>query len=141
MSYQYFFRTLTANAQETAQKNRKYFFMNVSQNLIMQPSRVCITKLLKSLYSIDHILYHISMYSSSPCPSPLARSTPEATQSPNFYTFKEPRNRFQGINSASLCSLAGRYDYSYSYSIPSPHRQFKNSSTVIYQYTLAYKPL
>ena len=24
--------------------------------------------------------------------------------------FKEPRNRFQGINSASLCSLAGRYD-------------------------------
>jgi hypothetical protein len=25
-------------------------------------------------------------------------------------TFKEPRNRFQGINSASLCSLAGRYD-------------------------------
>jgi hypothetical protein len=22
----------------------------------------------------------------------------------------EPRNRFQGINSASLCSLAGRYD-------------------------------
>ncbi len=23
---------------------------------------------------------------------------------------KEPRNRFQGIDSASLCSLAGRYD-------------------------------
>jgi hypothetical protein len=22
----------------------------------------------------------------------------------------EPRNRFQGMNSASLCSLAGRYD-------------------------------
>ncbi len=32
------------------------------------------------------------------------------TQSPNFKTFKEPKNRFQGINSASLCSLAGRYD-------------------------------
>ncbi len=30
--------------------------------------------------------------------------------SPNFQTFKEPRNRFQGINSARLCSLAGRYD-------------------------------
>ncbi len=30
--------------------------------------------------------------------------------SPNFLTFKEPRNRFQGISSASLCSLAGRYD-------------------------------
>jgi hypothetical protein len=30
--------------------------------------------------------------------------------SPNFLTLKEPRNRFQGIKSASLCSLAGRYD-------------------------------
>jgi hypothetical protein len=28
--------------------------------------------------------------------------------SPNFQTFKEPRNRFQGINSASLRSRAGR---------------------------------
>jgi hypothetical protein len=27
-----------------------------------------------------------------------------------FKTFMEPRNRFQGIDSASLCSLAGRYD-------------------------------
>ncbi len=26
--------------------------------------------------------------------------------SPNFSTFKEPRNRFQGIKSTSLCSLA-----------------------------------
>jgi hypothetical protein len=33
-----------------------------------------------------------------------------ARQSPNFETFKELRNRFKGINSASLCSLAGRYD-------------------------------
>jgi hypothetical protein len=32
------------------------------------------------------------------------------TQSPYFLTFMEPRNQFQGINSASLCSLAGRYD-------------------------------
>ncbi len=31
-------------------------------------------------------------------------------QSPNYKIFKEPRNRFQGINSASICSLAGRYD-------------------------------
>ncbi len=29
--------------------------------------------------------------------------------SPNFLTFKEPENRFQEINSASLCSLAGQY--------------------------------
>ncbi len=31
-------------------------------------------------------------------------------QSPYFFTFMGPRNRFQGMNSASLCSLAGRYD-------------------------------
>jgi hypothetical protein len=29
---------------------------------------------------------------------------------PEFLNFKEPKNRFQGINYASLCSLAGRYD-------------------------------
>ncbi len=33
-----------------------------------------------------------------------------------FLTFKEPRIRCQGIDSAGLCSLAGRYDYP----IPSP---------------------
>jgi hypothetical protein len=37
-------------------------------------------------------------------------------QIPSFQTFKDPKNRFQGINSASLCSLAGRYD------IPIPTR-------------------
>ncbi len=31
-------------------------------------------------------------------------------QSPNFKKFKEPKNRFQGTKSASLCILAGRYD-------------------------------
>ncbi len=31
-------------------------------------------------------------------------------QSPNFWTYEEPRNQFQGINSDSLCSLAGRYN-------------------------------
>ncbi len=30
--------------------------------------------------------------------------------SPNFWTSKEPKNQFQGTNSARLCSLAGRYD-------------------------------
>ena len=30
--------------------------------------------------------------------------------SSNFETFKEPKNRFQGANSARMCSLAGRYD-------------------------------
>ncbi len=42
--------------------------------------------------------------------------------------FKRPRNRFQGMNFASLCSLAGRYDN------PLPLRflapiDFKNSSS------------
>ncbi len=27
-----------------------------------------------------------------------------------FLTFKDPRNRFQGMDSASLCSPVGRYD-------------------------------
>ncbi len=31
-------------------------------------------------------------------------------RSPNFETFKKPKNRFQGINSARLWSLVGRYD-------------------------------
>jgi hypothetical protein len=31
-------------------------------------------------------------------------------QSPNFQTFKEPRNHFRGVDSSSLCSQAGRYD-------------------------------
>jgi hypothetical protein len=30
--------------------------------------------------------------------------------SPNFETFKERKNRFQGVKSASLCSLSDRYD-------------------------------
>jgi hypothetical protein len=29
---------------------------------------------------------------------------------PEFLTFKEAKNRFQGTNSARLCRLAGRYD-------------------------------
>ncbi len=53
----------------------------------------------------------------------------ETNQSPNFLTFKEPKNRFQGTNSARLCSLVGRYDNPYSCSVPSTHRLFKNSST------------
>ncbi len=31
-------------------------------------------------------------------------------ESPNFQTFKEPKNRFQGANSARLCRLTGRND-------------------------------
>ncbi len=33
-------------------------------------------------------------------------------QSQSFWTFKEHKNKFYGSNSASLCSLAGRYDNS-----------------------------
>ena len=38
------------------------------------------------------------------------RDSGHEQQSPNFLTFKEPKNRFQGTNSTRLCSLAGRYD-------------------------------
>jgi hypothetical protein len=34
----------------------------------------------------------------------------DSSLSPIFLNFKDPRNRFQVINFASLCSLAGRYD-------------------------------
>jgi hypothetical protein len=37
------------------------------------------------------------------------KSTKKYTE-PEFLTFKEPKNRFQGTNSARLSSLAGRYD-------------------------------
>jgi hypothetical protein len=35
-------------------------------------------------------------------------------------TFKEPRNRVQGIDSASLCGLAGRCDNPIPNTVPSP---------------------
>jgi hypothetical protein len=38
-SYLHFLYTLIANAQETAKKNGKSFFMNVSKNFIRQPSK------------------------------------------------------------------------------------------------------
>ncbi len=37
-----------------------------------------------------------------------------------FSTFKEPRNRCQGIDSANLCGLAGRCDNSIPNTVPSP---------------------
>ncbi len=43
----------------------------------------------------------------------------------------EPRNRFQGINSASLCSLAGRYDNPIPTRCLAPIDFFKNSSSVV----------
>ncbi len=39
-----------------------------------------------------------------------SKNTASAAQSPNLLTFKVPKNQFQGINPARLCSLAGRYD-------------------------------
>jgi hypothetical protein len=41
----------------------------------------------------------------------------------------EPRNRFQGMNSASLCSLAGRYDNPIHTRFLATIRLFKNSSS------------
>jgi hypothetical protein len=39
-----------------------------------------------------------------------ARRRGGGAQSPNFLTYKEPKNQFQGTNSASLWNLVGRYD-------------------------------
>jgi hypothetical protein len=50
-------------------------------------------------------------------------------QSPNFKTFKESKNRFQGTNSAKLCSLAGRYNNPILTRFLAPIDCLKNSST------------
>ncbi len=50
-------------------------------------------------------LHHEKM-SKALSPLPL----PSSQQSPNFQTFKEPKNWFQGTNYARMCSLADRYD-------------------------------
>ncbi len=41
----------------------------------------------------------------------------------------EPRNQVQGMNFASLCSLAGRFDNPIPTRFLAPHRLFKNSSS------------
>ncbi len=38
------------------------------------------------------------------------KSSKNILLSKHFKTFNDPRNQFQGISSANLCSLAGRYD-------------------------------
>jgi hypothetical protein len=47
---------------------------------------------------------------------------------PNFQTFKEPKNQFQGTNSARLCSPAGRYDNPIPTRFQAPHGLLINSS-------------
>ncbi len=56
------------------------------------------------------------------------------TEITNLKAFKEPGNRFEGINSSSLCSLAVLYDNPLPiwFLLLSPKRLFKNSSTVLY---------
>jgi hypothetical protein len=73
------------------------------------------------------------------CTSLLESSTraPPTYRARIFKLFKEPKYRFpQGTN-----SLAGRYYCTkpYSYSVPSPHRLFKNSSTEV-QNVIEFKP-
>jgi hypothetical protein len=51
-------------------------------------------------------------------------------QSLNLGTFKGPKNRVQGINSASLCIVwRASIQQPYFFSVPSTHGLFKNSST------------
>ncbi len=49
---------------------------------------------------------------------------PRENPEPVFITFKEPRNRFQGIDSASLYSLAGRFNNPIPIRSLAPHRLF-----------------
>jgi hypothetical protein len=52
--------------------------------------------------------------------------------SPYFYKCMGPRHRFQGMNSASLFSLAGRYNNPLPRRFQAPmHSLFKNSSSVL----------
>ncbi len=62
------------------------------------------------MYQKDFKLDNHKIPASFPRVSPKCICTLSRDQSPNFYTFMEPRNRFQRINSASLCILKGRYD-------------------------------
>ncbi len=51
---------------------------------------------------------------------------------PNFETFKEPKNRFQGTNSARLWSLTGRYDKLIPARFLAPINCFKIPSQMVY---------
>jgi len=67
---------------------------------------------------------------SVPRPHRLSKSKVLYNQSTNFKTFRQPKNRLQRINTASLCGLAGRYDIPIlTRRFSRPHRLFKNSST------------
>jgi hypothetical protein len=65
------------------------------------PLHTYISNFLQSTV-FNPLSYHIYQVSSV--------SFPLINKSPYFETFMEPRNPFQGMNSASLCSLAGQYD-------------------------------
>ncbi len=54
-------------------------------------------------YDIVHCFGNMKLRSKIRCLGPRKFS-------PNFKTFEEPKNRFQGPNSFRLCSLACRYD-------------------------------
>ncbi len=57
---------------------------------------------------------------------PTHRSPIQVHRDGIFKLFKNPRNRFQGIDSASLCSLTGLYSIQqpHSYLVPNPHGLF-----------------
>jgi hypothetical protein len=61
----------------------------------------------------------------------------EETRARIFKCFMDPINRFRGINSASLCSLAGRYDNSIPtrflalFPLPHPHTQLYTHPRIV----------
>jgi hypothetical protein len=86
-----------------------------------------LSRLQNNLYSVVPLLHEANILGGGKT-SHVVLKYMSRSLSPTFYTVKEPKNRFQGTNSARLCSLAGPVRQPYSYSVPSPHRLFQNSS-------------
>ncbi len=73
------------------------FFKNSSSGYIGWRNRL--------LESIPGLLKSLKI----PCVTLVLIGNSKEEQSPYLQTFMEPRNRFRGIDFASLCNLAGRY--------------------------------
>jgi hypothetical protein len=75
-------------------------FLSLSLSSCLSKVSLYVSCLLLSVIGFP-VLIHVSIS---------LQSLPIGILSPYFLTFMETRNRFQGMNSASQCSLAGRYN-------------------------------
>ncbi len=92
------------------------FYVPNSIGFVMKGKQIILKTLKNSKLSVCHVLCSRIHSNAMPAfvtlvlPDPLFILHFSFSLSPNFWTLKELRNRFQGINSASLWSLGGRYD-------------------------------